>query len=399
MRRPRPLLLVALALSTFVAAACGGRGDELGRQPTQPTIGASADDAGAASGLGFPAFATKNTTRVGGADPVADAAGVARAVYPATSRRNRPPAIALVDARDWRAGVAAAALASAPFRAPILLANGDELPDATADALEVLGPLGAKEAGGAQLIRVGDVPAPAGLRATAVTGRDPFALAQALDAFAASARGKTTENVVIASADDPGYAMPAAAWAAKSGDPVLFVRRDAVPAATRAALASHRKPKIYLLGPPETISERVEKALGRLGTVTRIGSGDAVRSSIDFARYVDDDFGWGVIDPGHGLVFARADRPLDAAAAALLSASGTYGPLILLSNADRLDQPTNDYLLDIQPGYRTDPVRGVYNHGWIVGDDKSISVGVQAKIDSLLEITRVSRRAPSGERS
>jgi hypothetical protein len=263
----------------------------------------------------------------------------------------------------------------------------------------VLGPLGAKEAGGAQLIRVGDVPAPAGLRATSVTGRDPFALARAIDAFAGAARGRTSERVVIASADDPGYAMPAAAWAAKSGDPVLFVRRDAVPAATRAALAAHRKPKIYLLGPRETISERVEKALGRLGTVTRIGSGDAVRSSIDFARYIDDDFGWGVVDPGHGLVFARADRPLDAAAAALLSASGTYGPLILLSNADRLDAPTNEYLLDIQPGYRTDPVRGVYNHGWIVGDDKSISVGVQAKIDSLLEITRVNRRAPSGERS
>jgi len=124
-----------------------------------------------------------------------------------------------------------------------------------------------------------------------------------------------------------------------------------------------------------------------------------VRSSIDFARFVDGDFGWGVIDPGHGLVFARADRPLDAAAAALLSASGTYGPLILLSNGERLDAPTNDYLLDIQPGYRTDPVRGVYNHGWIVGDDTSISVGVQAKIDSLLEITREIRRAPSGSQS
>jgi hypothetical protein len=170
-------------------------------------------------------------------------------------------------------------------------------------------------------------------------------------------------------------------------------------AATRAALAAHSKPKIYLLGPPETISERVERALGRLGTVTRVGSGDAVRSSIDFARFVDGDFGWGVVDPGHGLVFARADRPLDAAAAALLSASGTYGPLILLSNADRLDAPTTEYLLDIQPGYRTDPVRGVYNHGWIVGDDTSISVGVQAKIDSLLEITRENRRAPSGSQS
>ena len=30
--------------------------------------------------------------------------------------------------------------------------------------------------------------------------------------------------------------MPAAAWAAKSGDPVLFVTRDALPAETRAAL-------------------------------------------------------------------------------------------------------------------------------------------------------------------
>ena len=91
--------------------------------------------------------------------------------------------------------------------------------------------------------------------------------------------------------------------------------------------------------------------------------------------------------------------PRAAAAPALLSASGTYGPLILLSNADRLDAPTNEYLLDIQPGYRTDPVRGVYNHGWIIGDDQSISVGVQAKIDSLLEISRENRRAPEGSRS
>jgi hypothetical protein len=44
-------------------------------------------------------------------------------------------------------------------------------------------------------------------------------------------------------------------------------------------------------------------------------------------------------------------------------------------------------------------VRGVYNHGWIVGDDASISVGVQAKIDSLLEITRENRRAPQGSQS
>jgi hypothetical protein len=192
--------------------------------------------------------------------------------------------------------------------------------------------------------------------------------------------------------------MPAAAWAAKAGDPVLFVQRNAVPAETRAALTAHRKPRIYVLGPPETISDAVVKALGKLGQVTRIGSGDPVRSSIDFARFTDGRFGWGVVDPGHGLTFARSDRPLDAGAAAPLSASGTFGPLILVSNADTLDQPVVDYLLDIQPGYSKDPVRGVYNHGWIIGDDKAISVGVQSQIDQLLEITRVAK-SKTGSRS
>jgi ell wall binding domain 2 (CWB2) len=391
--RRRVLLLAVLALCA-TTAACGGRHGGVAARTvtaTQPTAGATGGQGDAAGDLGFPTFATKNTTRVGGADPVADAAGIARAVFPGPSVRSRPQAVAIVDARDWRIGVAASVLAGTELRAPLLLSNGRVLPTASKDALAALAPTGSKPAGGAQVIRVGDVARPAGLKSTAVRGTDPFALAHAIDAFSAAARGKQSDSVVIVSADDPGYAMPAAAWAAKSGDPVLFVRRDGVPAETRAALVAHRKPKIYVLGPPETISERVAAALGKLGTVTRVGSGDPVRSSIDFARFIDGSFGWGVVDPGHGIVFARADRPLDAVAAAPLSASGTYGPLIVVSNADRLDAPVDAYLLDIQPGYRKDPVRGVYNHGWIVGDDKAISVGVQARIDLLLEIHRVTR--------
>jgi hypothetical protein len=390
--RRRALLLAVLALSGATAAACGGRtGPVAGGTDTatRPTVGARGTQGDAAGGLGFPAFATKNTTRVGGADPVADAAGIARAVFPGPSARTRPEAVTLVDARDWRVGVAASVLAGTQLRAPILFSNGATLPTASKDALAALAPTGSKAAGNAQVIRIGDVARPAGLRATDVRGTDPFALAHAIDAFSAAARGRESDRVVIASADDPGYAMPAAAWAAKSGDPVLFVRRDAVPAETRAALVAHRKPKIYVLGPPETISDNVVAALNKLGTVTRVGSGDPVRSSIDFARFIDGSFGWGVVDPGHGIVFARADRPLDAVAAAPLSASGTYGPLIVVSNADRLDAPVDAYLLDIQPGYRKDPVRGVYNHGWIVGDDKAISVGVQSRIDLLLEIRHV----------
>ena len=55
----------------------------------------------------------------------------------------------------------------------------------------------------------------------------------------------------------------------------------------------------------------------------------------------------------------------------------------------RCPQPLQDYLLDIQPGYDKDPVRGVYNHGWLMGDEAAISADVQARIDTLLEIQPV----------
>ena len=96
-------------------------------------------------------------------------------------------------------------------------------------------------------------------------------------------------------------------------------------------------------------------------------------------------------------MFATTQRPLDAAAAAPLSASGTYGPLLLVTAANALPAPLQDYLLDIQPGYDEDPVRGVYNHGWIIGDENAVSVDVQARIDTLLEIQPVGGRLGRGD--
>ena len=43
--------------------------------------------------------------------------------------------------------------------------------------------------------------------------------------------------------------MPAAAWAARSGDPVLFTGRNQVPSATLAALRRHAAATVYVLGP------------------------------------------------------------------------------------------------------------------------------------------------------
>jgi len=390
------VLVAALAVLAALLAGCGDGGG-LGADPSpageadrdQPARADGDDEAPAAPALGFPVLATKNTTRVSGADPVANAAAVALAVHPSRSQDTRPQAVVLVDQDDWRAGIAAAQLAAPPLRAPVLLTEGRELPAATADALERLQPTGAGDAGGAQVIRIGDVAAPDGLESTDVAVGNPAATARAIDRLQAAAAGRPTPAVLVASADRPDFAMPAAGWAAKSGQPVLWTGRDALPPATRAAIASRRRPDVYVLGPEEAISDRVLEELRELGTVERISGPEPVANAIAFARFTDGEFGWGVTDPGHGLVFASTRRALDAAAGAPLSAAGTYGPLLLVAEAQALPQALQDYLLDIQPGYAEDPVRGVYNHGWLMGDEAAISADVQARIDTLLEIQPV----------
>jgi hypothetical protein len=287
---------------------------------------------------------------------------------------------------------------SSPIRAPLLYAHGTgDLPPATQSALKALAPTGSKEAGGAQVVRIGDVPEVDGTKTTDLRGEGAFAMARAIDAFQAAARGTTSDRVIVVGADAPEYAMPAAAWAAKAGDPILFTRKDSVPEDTRAAIAAHQQPKIYVLGPPSAVGDKVLTQLKKLGSVTRISGKDPAASSVAFARFVDGAFGWGVVDPGHGFVFANSARPADAAAVAPLSASGTYGPLLITTEADQLPTALSGYLLDVQPGYTRDPVRGVYNHGWIVGDESAFSPAVQSMIDSLLEIVPVNERGSASQ--
>ena len=397
--RPRAL---ALALAAGLAlAGCGGGTKLLNSSPAATvTVGIPSKVPQAAQKLGFPAVATKNTTRVAGADPAADAAGVALAVYPSAAPGTHPGVVTLAPEDDWQAAIASAVLMASPIRAPVLLSGPGSLPSATADALKELAPTGSGSVGGAQVIKIGDVPGASGMHSATIKGSDPYVLAAGIDRFVSAADGKTSPDVVIASGTNAAYAMPAAGWAAESGDPVLFVNGSGIPSATRQALLAHQSPHIYVLGPASVISDSILKQLRKYGPVKRVGADDPSANSVAFAEYRDPacvygqpcahvpgSFGWAMRSPGHGYVLLSAQRPLDAAAAAPLSGSGDYGPTLLVDSPTNLSKPVLNFFLDYAtPGYTAEgPTAAVYNHGWVIGDQSAISVGVQAEMDSLLE--------------
>jgi hypothetical protein len=340
--------------------------------------------------LGFPAFATKNTTRVAGADPIADAAAVALAVDPSTGGVQGPDAVTLVDAADWPAGIAAASLVAAPVGAPILVTDSDEVPELTENAIRALGPEGSAETAGRQAFVIGSAASPDDLDTLEVKG----ASAAEVAAEVASLRERLTgrpDHLLLASSDEPAFAMPAAGWAARSGDPVLYVQRNSVPQPTRKALERYKGVPVYVLGPTSVISSKALREVEKLApNAERVGAEDPVASAIEFARFASGGFGWNINDPGHGFVIANTSRPLDAAVAAPLSASGTWGPLLVTEDADSVPEQLRGYLLDLKPGYEQDPTRALYNHLWLIGDPSALSVDFQAQLDEIAEVAPVS---------
>jgi putative cell wall-binding protein len=391
--------LVALALVFILVAIvfASGSSDKSGNEVTTSAPAAGSESDGGepapqvAEALAFPAFATSNTTRIGGPDPVANAAGIALAVFPSTTAAQQPAAVTVVGEEDWAGAIAASVLMAPPVQAPILFSAPDQMPEDSEEALAALGPQGSKATGGASLFSVGAVALPGDTgKVTRVDSGDPASTAAQIATLRERLAGGPPKHILVASSDKADYAMPAAAWAARSGDPVLYADAKKLPTATATVLKGHPKVPVFVLGPESVIPKAVMKEIGKVSKrVNRIAGKDAVATALALARYHQGSFGWNVNDPGHGFVLARSDSPASAAAAAPLSASGTWGPLLLTEAPDRLPAALRSYLLDVKPGYTTDPTRAFYNHVWVIGDQDAIDVVQQAEVNELAELTQI----------
>jgi hypothetical protein len=410
-------ILVVIAIGFIVLAVLAGsgskKGSDAGSSTPAPTAGAApvessgtttssseSSSSGEAEGeaaagdgaeeLGYPTFATSNTTRIGGPDPISNAAAAALAVFPATNEKQRPVGVTMVGEEDWAGAVAAGVLMAEPIRAPLLFGAAEGIPAATATALEALQPGGGAASGGDAVLAIGDVEVPGGMSVAKLAAGDAASEAAAIARLRDRLSGDKPDAIVLASSTEPAFAAPAAAYAARSGDPVLFTEAEALPQPTVAQLRRDEGVPVYALGPGSAISGKVLKEVEALGAkVQRISGDNPVSGAIAFARFGQGKFGWHISDPGHGFVIARSDAPLEAAAAAALSASGTWGPLLVTDSADTLPSELRGYFLDVKPGYTDDPTRAFYNHVWIVGDTGQISVQQQAEVNEVAELAKI----------
>jgi putative cell wall binding repeat protein len=383
-------VLVVALIALLVAVNPFGGGGNGGTRVV--TIAVATDNAQQApvGTLGFPLVATRNTTRISGPDPTDDAAAAALATHPPAPEAAQLEAVSLVPDDDWQAGIAASVLAGPPTRIPVLISQHSAVPDATTQALAQLNPRGGGASGDVAVYSAGGASVPSGLKSQELHGDSPAEIANSVDQLRQRLVKEEPQHILLVSSSQAGYAMPAAAWAARSGDPVLFTGPKQVPSATLAALRRHAAATVYILGPESVISKDVVKQVGRVSaTVQRVGATGAVQNALLFARYSDGSFGWNINDPGHGMELANTDRPLDAAAAASLASSGKWGPLLLTDTTDVLPPELRSFLLDIKPGYETDPTRAVYNHIWIMGDATAIGGQVQAETDELAELAPI----------
>ncbi|HEY6638863.1 MAG TPA: hypothetical protein VIZ61_14390, partial [Solirubrobacterales bacterium] len=223
--------IVALVLVVVATKPFGGGGEG---ETRVVTISVATDNPQQApvGTLGFPLVATRNTTRISGPDPTADAAAAALATHPPAPGARSLQAAVLVPDDDWQAGIAASVLSGPPARIPVLVSGHGSVPDATTQALAQLNPRGGGASGDTQVYSAGGAAVPSGLESDQLHGDSPAEVANSIDQLRQRLLKREPEHVVIVSLDEAGYAMPAAAWAARSGDPVLFSGRNQVPSAT-----------------------------------------------------------------------------------------------------------------------------------------------------------------------
>lgn len=331
----------------------------------------------------------RNVVRITGISGTDVAGAALLAAFP--PRAERPAGWILVRRAAWREQVLAAQFAAAPVHAALLPIERDFLPTAAVDVLSRLKVRGFEASGGLEAMVLGTAARDvfgevkdAGLKLSQLKADSAAQLAADAVPFAGGFSGHHSSSVLVVSAQDRSYALPAAAWSAYSGDTIAFVDRGSIPPATRSLLRQRqkltlRRPSIYVIGPRSAVSEDVARALGEYGSVERIAGTTPAETAVALAGFHDPrtGFGWGIRRGPASVSLMSVRHPEDLAAALTFSGSGPRAPLLLTEDAARLPPAAQAFLRGLRGRVR--------NQAFAFGDEQRFTTRTLARLDALLE--------------
>lgn len=337
---------------------------------------------------------TKNVTRLDVNDVIEAAVTVSKMIWPATEEANKPGSVILAPSDSWQIALASANFIHHPTNGPILFYEKESIPAETLSEIKRLAPIGSEE--GVEVIVMGKpsdrvIDQLKDYEIKLIEGEDAAEFAGLIDESYAEVTGELPQSVIIVSQeeDDKLFSIIAANWIAHMPEPVLYVTEDGIPEATKKALSLRDKSgNIYILGPESVISNNIEEDLKEFGTVKRIEGETPVAASIAFAKYKDEEtgFGWGITEPGHGLGIISTQNAEFGIAGAPFAHLGKHAPLIWIDGGELTDD-NHEYFVQLQPTFSDDPTVGPYNHAYVIGSGSDISMKTQGMLDQMLEIS------------
>lgn len=327
---------------------------------------------------------TSYTKRLSGADRIATAIEISKAVYPSGS----PNFVIICRSDNYADALTAAGLIKYnAAEAPILLTPSDALDSRVKAEITRLNPTGGGVGGSVKCYIAGGTGAISSavetelkglLGSTAVKrigGADRYETATLIDKEMNGGVGyrHTAGTLIVATGENFPDALAGAAYAAYNSRPILLVRKDSVPERVISALSEGKPSKIVILGGSAAVSTEVFVTLSNYlavgGTIVRVSGADRYATCVAIA---ESSHLWNRERTGNyttlAWAFARGDDFPDALAAAFLCADKAC-PL-LLTNSTALNSTVNSYL---QAVYPTNLSKGTAGLSYLAGGSAAIS--------------------------
>ncbi|ABW18616.1 cell wall-binding repeat-containing protein [Alkaliphilus oremlandii] len=327
---------------------------------------------------------TLNTTRICGCNIYENAIKVSDIVY-----ADKPPdSIILASGEIWQDAFTSTSLVHFPRNAPILFTPTNYLDPATLSQIFKLNPKGVN---GIKVFIVGGISYfvqqqlnMLGLGTKRISGMNFYDTAAKTAEYL-----EYPQNIMVVSGEDYREGLCACAYAAHSGDVILFTQKHQLNWYTRKVIQSTKNPNVFIIGSLNTISKNVEEEIRNLNVafVDRISGITPYEVAVNFAKYKSPNgkFGWGRnYRDGHAFTFTSIHIPHNSASSAVFGHLGKHAP-ILPVDQNKLPDAIMHYIESVKPTPKEEP-RPPFMHGWIIGNDNTISSKVQIEIEQALSI-------------